>query len=398
MIRESFLPPFRPCIGEEEINEVIDTLKSDWITMGPKTLKFEELFRNYIGSKFAISLNSCTAGLHLSLVALNIKDKDEVITTPYTFAATGNVIVHQRAKPVFVDIDKETYNINVEEIENAITERTKAIIPVHYAGHPCEMDEILKIARDYDLYVIEDAAHALGAEYKGKKIGTIGDTTSFSFYATKNITTGEGGMVTTDNEEIAEKIKILRLHGISRDAWKRYSSEGSWYYEIIECGYKYNMTDIQASIGIHQLKKAEIMRKRREEIAKIYNEEFENLEGLITPTIKKHVKHAWHLYPLLINIDRLKINRTKFIEELKKQNIGTSVHFIPLHLHPFYRKTFGYKKGDFPNAEWVYEREISLPIYPKMTDDDVIDVVNAVKKIVSENRWGWYYGKDKNWR
>ncbi|AAB99069.1 TPA: UDP-4-amino-4,6-dideoxy-N-acetyl-beta-L-altrosamine transaminase [Methanocaldococcus jannaschii] len=386
MIRESFLPPFRPCIGEEEINEVIDTLKSDWITMGPKTLKFEELFRNYIGSKFAISLNSCTAGLHLSLVALNIKDKDEVITTPYTFAATGNVIVHQRAKPVFVDIDKETYNINVEEIENAITERTKAIIPVHYAGHPCEMDEILKIARDYDLYVIEDAAHALGAEYKGKKIGTIGDTTSFSFYATKNITTGEGGMVTTDNEEIAEKIKILRLHGISRDAWKRYSSEGSWYYEIIECGYKYNMTDIQASIGIHQLKKAEIMRKRREEIAKIYNEEFENLEGLITPTIKKHVKHAWHLYPLLINIDRLKINRTKFIEELKKQNIGTSVHFIPLHLHPFYRKTFGYKKGDFPNAEWVYEREISLPIYPKMTDDDVIDVVNAVKKIVSENR------------
>lgn len=193
-------------------------------------------------------------------------------------------------------------------------------------------------------------------------------------------------MVTTDNEEIAEKIKILRLHGISRDAWKRYSSEGSWYYEIIECGYKYNMTDIQASIGIHQLKKAEIMRKRREEIAKIYNEEFENLEGLITPTIKKHVKHAWHLYPLLINIDRLKINRTKFIEELKKQNIGTSVHFIPLHLHPFYRKTFGYKKGDFPNAEWVYEREISLPIYPKMTDDDVIDVVNAVKKIVSENR------------
>jgi len=386
MVRGSFLPPFRPCIGEEEINEVIDTLKSDWITMGPKTLKFEELFRNYIGSKFAISLNSCTAGLHLSLVALNIKDGDEVITTPYTFAATGNVIVHQRAKPVFVDIDKETYNINVEEIENAITERTKAIIPVHYAGHPCEMDEILKIAEDYNLYVIEDAAHALGAEYKGKKIGTIGDTTSFSFYATKNITTGEGGMVTTDNEEIAEKIKILRLHGISRDAWKRYSSEGSWYYEIIECGYKYNMTDIQASIGIPQLKKAEVMRKRREEIAKIYNEEFDNLEGLIIPTIKKHVKHAWHLYPLLIDIDRLKINRNKFIEELKKQNIGTSVHFIPLHLHPFYGKTFGYKKGDFPNAEWVYEREISLPIYPKMTDDDVIDVVNAVKKIVSENR------------
>ncbi|CAB3290128.1 UDP-4-amino-4, 6-dideoxy-N-acetyl-beta-L-altrosamine transaminase [Methanocaldococcus lauensis] len=384
MIRKNFLPPFSPYIGEEEIKEVIDTLKSDWIAMGPKTLKFEELFREYIGSKFAISVSSCTAGLHLSLVALNIKDGDEVITTPYTFAATGNVIVHQRAKPVFVDIDKETYNINVEEIEKSITDKTKAIIPVHYAGHPCEMDEILKIAKDYDLYVIEDAAHALGAEYKGKKIGTLGDTTSFSFYATKNITTGEGGMVTTDREEIAEKIKILRLHGISRDAWKRYSSEGSWYYEIIECGYKYNMTDIQAAIGIHQLKKVEIMRKRREEIAKIYNDEFENISELIIPITKKHVKHAWHLYPLLLDTDKIRINRNKFIEELKKQNIGTSVHFIPLHLHPFYKRTFGYKKGDFPNAEWVYEREISLPIYPKMTDDDAIDVVNAVKKIISE--------------
>ena len=380
MIKD-FLPPFKPFIGEEEINEVVDTLKSDWITMGPKTLKFEELFKGHIGSKFAISLNSCTAGLHLSLASLNIGEGDEVITTPYTFAATGNVIVHQRAKPVFVDIDKETYNINVDEIENAITDKTKAIIPVHYAGHPCEMDKILKIAKDYDLYIIEDAAHALGTEYKGKKIGTIGDTTSFSFYATKNITTGEGGMVTTNNKKTAEKIKILRLHGISRDAWKRYSSEGSWYYEIIECGYKYNMTDIQASIGIHQLKKVESMRKRREEIAKIYNDEFENIDELIIPTTKKYVKHAWHLYPLLIDTKKLNISRNKFIEELKKQNIGSSVHFIPLHLHPFYRKTFGYKKGDFPNAEWVYEREISLPIYPKMTDDDVIDVVSAVKKI-----------------
>jgi dTDP-4-amino-4,6-dideoxygalactose transaminase len=380
-MRKDFLPPFKPFIGEEEIYEVVDTLKSDWITMGPKTLKFEELFKEHIGSKFAISLNSCTAGLHLSLASLNIGECDEVITTPYTFAATGNVIVHQRAKPVFVDIDKETYNINVDEIENAITDKTKAIIPVHYAGHPCEMDKILKIAKDYDLYIIEDAAHALGTEYKGKKIGTIGDTTSFSFYATKNITTGEGGMVTTNNKKIAEKIKILRLHGISRDAWKRYSSEGSWYYEIIECGYKYNMTDIQASIGIHQLKKVESMRKRREEIAKIYNDEFEHIDELIIPTTKKYVKHAWHLYPLLIDTKKLNISRNKFIEELKKQNIGSSVHFIPLHLHPFYRKTFGYKKGDFPNAEWVYEREISLPIYPKMTDDDVIDVVSAVKKI-----------------
>lgn len=386
MVRKDFLPPFRPFIGEEEINEVMDTLESDWITMGPKTLKFEELFREYIGCKFAVSLNSCTAGLHLSLASLNIGEGDEVITTPYTFAATGNTVVHQRAKPVFVDIDKEIYNIDIEQIEGAITDKTQAIMPVHYAGHPCEMNEILKIAKEHNLYVIEDAAHALGAKYRGKEIGTIGDTTSFSFYATKNITTGEGGMVTTNNEEIAEKIKILRLHGISKDAWKRYSSAGSWYYEIIECGYKYNMTDIQASIGIHQLKKADNMRNRREEIAKIYNDEFECIDELLIPMTKKHVKHAWHLYPLLIDINKLKINRTEFIEELKKQNIGTSVHFIPLHLHPFYRKTFGYKKSDFPNAEWVYEREISLPIYPRMTDEDAIDVVCAVKKIVSENK------------
>lgn len=386
-VRNDFLLPFRPTIGDEEINEVIDTLKSDWITTGPKTHKFEELFKEYIGSKNAIALNSCTAGLHLSLIVYGIGAGDEIITSPFTFAATANVITHQKAKPVFVDIEKDTYNINSDRIEEAVTDKTKAIIPVHYAGHPCEMDAILKIAKEYDLRVIEDAAHALGAVYKGRKIGTIGDLTSFSFYATKNLTTAEGGMVTTNDDKLAEKIRIMSLHGISKDAWKRYSSEGSWYYEILYPGYKYNMTDIQAAIGIHQLKKLEQMQKRREEVAKRYNDTFEDMPEIITPTVKRYVRHAWHLYPILINTDLLRIDRAKFIDALKAENIGTSVHFIPIHLHPYYRDRYGFKRGDFPNAEYVYEREVSLPIYPKMTDKDVEDVIVAVKKIVN------YYGK-----
>lgn len=382
-VRNEFLPPFRPMIGDEEINEVIDTLKSDWITTGPKTHKFEELFKEYIGCEHAIALNSCTAGLHLSLVAIGIQEGDEVITSPFTFAATANVIIHQKAKPAFVDVEEDTYNIDAERIGEAISDKTRAIIPVHYAGHSCEMDKILKIAKEYGLTVIEDAAHALGATYKGRKIGTIGDATSFSFYATKNITTGEGGMLTTDSDELAEKIRVFSLHGISKDAWKRYSSEGSWYYEVLYPGYKYNMTDIQASMGIHQLKKLEQMQERREEIAKIYTETFENMPEIIPPTDKKHVRHAWHLYPIQINTNLLRIDRNNFIEALKAENIGTSVHFIPLHLHPYYRDRFGFKRGDYPNAEYVYEREVSLPIYPKMTDKDVEDVITAIGKIVN---------------
>jgi len=388
-VRDVFLSPFRHTIGDEEINEVIDTLKSDWITTGPKTHMFEEQFCEYIGCKNAIALNSCTAGLHLSLVAYGIGNGDEVITSPFTFAATANVITHQKAKPVFVDIEKVTYDIDPDRIDDAVTDKTKAIIPVHYAGHPCEMDAVLKIAKRYDLIVIEDAAHALGAVYKGRRIGTIGDLTSFSFYATKNLTTAEGGMVTTDNDELAEKIRIMCLHGISKDAWKRYSSEGSWYYEILYPGYKYNMTDIQASIGIHQLKKIGRMQKRREEVAKRYTEAFEDMPEITIPTVKKYACHAWHLYPIQVNMNLLRIDRAKFIEALKAENIGTSVHFIPIHLHPYYRDQYGFKRGDFPNAESVYEREISLPLYPKITDKDVEDVIVAVKKIVN------YYGKVK---
>jgi dTDP-4-amino-4,6-dideoxygalactose transaminase len=273
-IRNKFLPPFSPSIDDREINEVIDTLKSDWITTGPKTHAFEEYFCEYFGCRYAVALNSCTAGLHLSLIACDIKKDDEVITSPFTFAATANVIIHQNARPVFVDIDESTFNLDPDKIESAITKKTKAIIPVHYAGHPCEMDEILKIAYDHDLTVIEDAAHAVGAEYKNRKIGTIGDLTSFSFYATKNLTTSEGGMVTTDNHDLAEKIRLLGSHGISKDAWKRYSSGGSWYYEVIYPGFKYNMTDIQASMGIQQLKKFKNMQDRREEIARRYSNAF----------------------------------------------------------------------------------------------------------------------------
>lgn len=385
-VRNEFLPAFRALIGESEINEVIDTLKSDWLTMGPKTRMFEEMFREYIGCEHAIAVSSCTAGLHLSLASAGIGDGDEVITSPYTFTSTANVIVHQRARPVFVDVEKDTYNIDTDKIDDVVSRKTKAIIPVHYAGQPCEMDRIVEISKKYGLVIIEDAAHAIGASYKNRKIGTIGDLTSFSFYATKNITTGDGGMVVTDNDELAEKIRALRLHGMSRDAWKRYTAKGSWFYEILYPGYKYNMTDIQASLGIHQLKKLDVMQKRREEMAAIYNEAFADMHEIIIPKVKDDIKHAWHLYAIQINKDSLTIDRSQFIEILRAENIGTSVHFIPLHLHPYYRNRYGFKRGDFANAELLYESEISLPLYPKMTNDDVGDVIEAVQKIVDQYR------------
>ena len=381
-VRSSFLHPFKHSIGKEEIDEVVDTLKSDWITTGPKTFKFEEIFFEYVNSKYAIAVNSCTAALHLAVVALGIGNGDEVITTPYTFAATAEVVINSDAKPVFVDVEKDTYNIDPAKIEDKITNKTKAIIVVHYAGHACEMDKIMEIAEKYDLYVIEDAAHAIGSKYKDKKIGSIGDATCFSFYATKNITTAEGGMITTNHEDLSDKMRILSLHGISKDAWKRYSSEGSWYYEIEYSGYKYNMSDLQASIGIHQMKKLDQMQKRREEIADMYNKSFDQIAQITTPTVKRYTTHAWHLYPIQVNPDMLSINRNEFIEALKAENIGTSVHFIPLHLHPYYKEKYGFKGDDFPNAESLYKNEISLPIYPKMEDKDVEDVITAVKKII----------------
>jgi dTDP-4-amino-4,6-dideoxygalactose transaminase len=381
--RDQFLPFHMPMVEEDEINAVTDTLKSGWLTKGPKTIEFEKKIANYIGAKHAIALNSCTSALHLSLFAKGIGIGNEVIIPSYTFAATANVVVHQGARPVLADINLDDFCMIPEAIEDLITDRTKAIIPVHFAGHPCDMDLIMKIAGKYNLVVIEDAAHALGAKYNGRMIGTIGTTTCFSFYVTKNITTGEGGMVTTDSDDLANELRTSSLHGMDSDAWNRYSDRGSWYYEVVNAGYKYNMNDLQASIGNTQANKIERFQKDRENIAKIYTEEFEKIsDTIIVPQEKKGMRSAWHLFPILLIHEKLNIDRNKFIDALKAEKIGSSVHFIPIHMHPYYREKYGYKKDDFPNALYVFEHEISLPIYPKMTQDDAMDVALAMKKLV----------------
>ena len=385
-VRDRFLPPFAPCLGDEEFDEVLDTLRSGWLTMGPKTRRFEEAFARYVGAKHAIAVSSCTAGLHLALVAWGIGPGDEVITTPLTFCSTANVIVHQGATPVLADVNPDTMNIDRREIERLITPRTRALIPVHLAGQPCEMEEMEALAKEHGLLLIEDAAHATGAEYRGRKIGTFGDVTVFSFYATKNLTTGEGGMICTEDDDLAEKTRILRLHGISQDAWKRYSDKGSWYYEVLLPGYKYNMTDIQASLGLPQLARQDEVLRVRERYARVYTEAFADLPEIRTPFIKDHVRHAWHLYIVQLDLERLTIDRGQFIEALRGENVGTSVHFIPLHLHPFYQQEYGFKEGDYPVAEAAYEGIVSLPLYPRMTEEDVDDVVRAVKKVISRSR------------
>lgn len=382
--RHEFIPAFGHCLGEEEIAEVVDTLRSNWVTSGPKTKAFEEQFAEYIGCKYSIAVSSCTAALHLSMVAEGIGEGDEVIVPSLTFAATAETVLYTGARPRFCDVESSAFDIDPNLIEACITERTKAIVPVHYAGHPCEMDSIRKIAKRHGLKIIEDAAHALPAVYRGKTIGNISDVTCFSFYATKNICTAEGGMITTNNEELADRIKILSLHGISHDAWKRFSAEGTWYYEIMYSGFKYNFTDVQASMGIHQLKKLDKMQERRRELIKIYNDELSVMDLLTLPRELEGCTSAWHFFPVLFDTDKLSIGRDQIIEELKRMNIGTSVHYIPLHLHPFYQKTMGTKKGDFPVSERIYEHEITLPMYPRMTDDDCLDVTWAVKKILRE--------------
>lgn len=385
-VRDEFLPFAQPWITNEEIDEVVTVLKSGWLTTGPKTLEFESRFKEYIGAKQAVAVNSCTGGLHISLAVLDIGEGHEVITSSLTFAATANVAVIRGAKPVFVDVRKDTFNMDPEKIEAAITKRTKAIIPVHYGGQPCDMDAIMEVAKHYDLYVIEDASHAVGAEYNGKRIGTIGNLNCFSFYANKNMTTGEGGMVTTEDGKLADEMRKWRLHGISKDAWNRYGRTGSWYYEVEHAGFKYNMMDIQAAIGLVQLKKLNGFIEMRQKYAHYLTERLSDLPELRLPVEKENVRHVWYLYPILIRTEMLRIDRNRFIEALAAENIGTSVHFIPLHLHPFYKKTFGYKEGDFPNAEYIYQGLISLPMYPKMTQKDLDDVTKAVTKIVSYYR------------
>ncbi len=390
---DDFLPFSLPLIEEDEIAEVVDAIKSNWITTGPKTKLFEKQFAEYIGCKHAIAVNSCTAALHLALEAIGIQEGDEIITSPMTFAATAEVIRYFKAKPVFVDIDPVTMNIDPQKIEELLVSYNrqgslpKAIIPVHFGGYPCDMDRIADIAARYDLKVIEDAAHALPAHYRGKTIGTISDISCFSFYATKNITTGEGGMITTDNDEWADRMRIMSLHGISKDAWKRYTSEGNWYYEIIDPGYKYNLTDIAAALGVTQLKKANLFWERRTEIASMYSEAFKEIEAIEIPINgAEDIVHSWHLYVIKLNLGSLLIDRKCFLEKLKEMGIGTSVHFIPLHIHPYYRNTYGYNADDFPVAHNNFKRIISLPIYPKMTDEDVHRVIEAVKKVILLNR------------
>lgn len=389
-VRNKFLLFGAPDIREPEIHEVVETLRSGWVSTGPRCRRFEELFREYIGCQHAIALNSCTAGLELALEALGIGPGDEVITTPLTFCATANVIVHRRATPVFVDVDLQTGNIDPEQVIRAISPRTKAILPVHLYGRPCPMDELMKIARDHGLFVIEDAAHALEAWYRGRKIGTIGDVTVYSFYATKNLVTGEGGMLVTNNEEVANEIKINHLHGLSRDAWKRYSEEGFQPYDVVAAGYKYNMMDIQAAMGIHQLARLEDNLKIRERHWQTYDEAFASMEWITTPQrVFDHpefgkTRHARHLYTILLDVDRLGISRWQFVDALKEENIGTGIHFIALHLHSFYQDRFGYKRGDFPNAEFISDRTVSLPLSSCLKREDLYDVVAAVEKVVAK--------------
>jgi len=383
--RREFLPFNPPLIEDEEIREVVDTLRSPWITTGPKTKRFEEEFAAYLKAPGALALNSCTAAMHVALACLDLERGDEVITTPMTFAATANVIEHVGAKPVLVDVEPDTLNIDPAKVEAAITSRTRALLPVHYTGHPAERDVLEAIARRHKLTLIEDAAHALPASFRGKPIGSGDNPVAFSFYATKNLTTAEGGMLTA-SPEFLERARIMGLHGMSRDAWKRYDKGGSWRYEIVAPGFKYNLTDVASAIGLVQLRKLERFHRRRLEIVEAYGQAFGSDDALEPPVKRAHVDHAWHLYVLRLRPEVLRIGRDQFIDELTRRNIGTSVHFIPLHVHPYYRDKYRYAPSDFPVAFSNFERMLSLPLHPGLTDHDVSDVIEAVLDVVQTYR------------
>jgi dTDP-4-amino-4,6-dideoxygalactose transaminase len=385
-VRTQYLVFGSPCIGEEEISEVCQSMRSGWVGTGPKVQKFEEMFKNFKNCRYAIAVSSCTAALHLSLLVLEVKPGHEVITSPLTFASTANSIVHVGARPVFADVKLETMNIDPVAVEKRINKKTKAIIPVHLSGRPCEMDALMELANRFRLRVIEDAAHAIESNYKGKPIGTMGDLGCFSFYVTKNITTVEGGMVVTDRDELATRIKSLALHGLTQDAWQRFADEGFKHYQVVSAGFKYNMTDIQASIGIHQLEKIEAKAKRRKEIWEIYNQSFGELPLILPSPTPPDQRHAYHLYTPLLDLERVRCKRDEFLQALHKENIGAGIHYISLHLQPFYQKTYGYRKGEFPNAEFISDRTFSLPFSAKLTDQDVEDVIKAVKKILEYYR------------
>jgi dTDP-4-amino-4,6-dideoxygalactose transaminase len=400
-----FVPFSPPSVGDAEIKEVVDTLTSGWLTTGPKTEAFENALKKRVGAEHAVAVNSCTAALHLALHALDIGPEDGVITSPYTFASTGHVILYQGAQPFFVDVEFDTFNMDPAKLSAFLETQCrwdgpnkclrhrhtgriiKAVLPVHYGGHPCRMDEIIELARAYDLFVIEDAAHAIGAQYKNRPVGSLGDITCFSFYATKNLTTGEGGMAMTGLPDVAERMRVLSMYGISdaRRIWKRYAPKGSWVYDVRELGFKYNMMDIQAALGIHQLKRLDEFIARREENADIYNLAFDSIPGVRIPIVEPYAHSAWHLYPILLDPDILKITRDQFIEELKTLNIGTSVLFIPLHLHSYYQRTLPYKEGDFPVAEALFRRVVNLPVSPALSPQTAHRVAETVAALIRRN-------------
>jgi perosamine synthetase len=376
-VRNKLLPYGHQWIDDEDIAAVIEVLKGDWITQGPKVDEFEKRVAEYCHAKYAVAVSSGTAALHAACAVARISPGDEAITTPITFAATANAIVYGGGKPVFADIREDTLNIDAGEIRKRLSPKTKAILPIDFAGHPADLDEIRKIASEKGLVIIEDASHALGAEYKGHKIGSLADMTIFSFHPVKHITTGEGGMILTNNKEFYEKLKIFRHHGIVHKPDK-----GSWYYEIPEPGHNFRITDFQCTLGLSQLKKLALFIQRRREIAAKYNEAFSKMEEIITPLEEDFVKAVYHIYVIQLRTEMLKVGRKEILEALRAENIGVNVHYMPLHLHPFYQRQFGYKKGNYPKAERYYERAITLPIFPKMSDEDIEDVIKAVYKVV----------------
>jgi dTDP-4-amino-4,6-dideoxygalactose transaminase len=380
--RDRFLVFGEPAIEEAEVEEVSATLRSRWLGTGPKVARFEDQFKAYKGARFGVAVNSCTAALHLSLLACKLAPGDEVITTPLTFCATVNAIIHAGLKPVLADVHPETMNLDVAEVKRRLSPRTRAILPVHFAGRVCEMDALGNIAEERGLRLIEDCAHAIETEYQGRKAGTFGDFGCFSFYSTKNVVTGEGGLVLTRHEEDAARIKVLALHGMTKDAWKRFSDAGYKHYQVVECGFKYNMMDLQAAIGLHQLARVEKNWRRRQEIWRRYDEAFASLP-LVTPRPPEPgTRHAHHLYTLLIDEPRAGISRDGFLEAMTRENIGVGVHYLSLPEHPYYRETFGWRPEDFPHAMRIGRQTVSLPLSPGLSDADVADVIRAVRKVV----------------
>jgi perosamine synthetase len=384
-VRKTLLPYGRQSIGEEDIQAVVDVLRSDWLTTGPKVGEFEEAFAAWVGAKYAVSFSSGTAALHGAAFAAGLKPGDEAITSPMTFAATANCVLYQGATPVFADISADTLNVNPERIVERITSRTRAILPVDYAGHPAEIDTILEVADRHGLVVIEDACHALGAEYRKRRTGSIAHMTAFSFHPVKHLTTGEGGMVTTNRADLAETLRRFRNHGISSDARQR-QSDGQWFYEMVLLGFNYRLTDIACALGLSQLKRLDENLSRRREIAAQYTSAFTELAGIEPPAVRPGVNPVWHLYAIRLDLKKLSANRAQVFRALRAENIGVNIHYIPVHRHPYYRDRFGYKGGEFPVAEEAYDRLISLPMFHGMSDEDVQDVIHAVSKVAAHFR------------